>query len=578
MYNIQENVRIVVSLLKEYNIHHIVINPGGTNIPVAQAVQDDPFFHCYSVPDERSAMYFAIGLHLQTGEVIATSCTSAQATRNYIPGLTEAFYKHTPIVAITTSKLERYAYQQYMQAPDQTSLPVDCVKKSYDLPPVTDENTRAQCCKLAKEAILESTHRNPGPVQINLRIIDTANSKYENVQLPNIRKVKRYMAWDSWDDVSLENKNVLIVVGEHRPFSDKQIETIEKFTKSHNAVVYVNHLSNYHGTYAINGNLLISVGGMGQEGMKPDVVITIGGQTGDYSIYGTLNGGIGSAEHWRICEDGILVDTYCLLTKIFECPFDFFFERLSKDESASHSYFETWKSLNVGLKRDVDVPFSNIYAAEILAPMIPQNSYINFAILNSLRSWCYFDLDPSIRGFGNVAAFGIDGCNSMLIGESMNTNELCFMITGDLAFFYDMNALGIRHIKNNVRILLINNHGGTEFRFMTKNWKYKHDVAPFTSADGHNGLSAKGWAENCGFEYISASNKKELLANSEYFVSRGDKSILFELFTDSQDELAAWDMFLSVNAITSPASKLKSAVAGIIGKDAVKIIKNILGK
>ena len=94
MYTTQENVRIVISLLKEYNIHHIVLNPGGTNIPIVQAVQDDSYFHCYSVPDERSAMYFAIGIYLQTGELVAVSCTSAQATRNYIPGLTEAFYKH----------------------------------------------------------------------------------------------------------------------------------------------------------------------------------------------------------------------------------------------------------------------------------------------------------------------------------------------------------------------------------------------------------------------------------------------------------------------------------------------------
>ena len=136
LYTIQENVRIVISLLKQYNIRHIVVSPGGTNIPISQAVQEDSFFKCYSVPDERSAMYFAIGLHLQTGEVIATSCTSAQATRNYVPGLTEAFYKHTPILAITTAKLERFQYQDYMQAPDQCSLPKDAVKASFDLPPV----------------------------------------------------------------------------------------------------------------------------------------------------------------------------------------------------------------------------------------------------------------------------------------------------------------------------------------------------------------------------------------------------------------------------------------------------------
>lgn len=81
MYTIQENVRVVISLLKDYNIKHIVISPGGTNIPITQAIQQDSFFKCYSVPDERSAMYFAIGIYLQTGNIVATSCTSAQATR-----------------------------------------------------------------------------------------------------------------------------------------------------------------------------------------------------------------------------------------------------------------------------------------------------------------------------------------------------------------------------------------------------------------------------------------------------------------------------------------------------------------
>ena len=95
------SIEIIVELLKKHNIRYVVVSPGGTNIAFVKAVQNDSFFKLYSVVDERSAMYFAIGLYLQTGEVIATSCTSAQATRNYIPGLTEAFYKHVPILAIT---------------------------------------------------------------------------------------------------------------------------------------------------------------------------------------------------------------------------------------------------------------------------------------------------------------------------------------------------------------------------------------------------------------------------------------------------------------------------------------------
>ena len=454
MYTIQENVRIVIALLKQYKIRHIVVSPGGTNIPISQAVQDDSFFHCYSVPDERSAMYFAIGLYLQTGEVIAASCTSAQATRNYVPGLTEAFYKHTPILAITTAKLERFQYQDYMQAPDQCSLPKDAVKKTFDLPPVTDDNTRAQVFHNAKEAILETTHRNPGPIQLNIRIVDAQQGKFEDVTLPSSPLLKRYMAWDEWEDCVTKGKKILVVVGEHRPFTERQEKALEKFCANNNAVVYTNHLSNYSGKYSVSANLLLSCGGF--ESLKPDLLITIGGQTGDYSVYYALRA-CGCVDHWRVSENGDYVDTYGFLTKIFECPDYYFFERLIEEGTSDHDYYEKWLELNILVDFDVDLVFSNTYVAQQLHKHIPQNSIMNFAILNSLRSWNYFPLHHSIHGYANVAAFGIDGCNSMLFGESMNTENLCFIVTGDLAFFYDMNALGIRHLKSNVIVLLLNN-------------------------------------------------------------------------------------------------------------------------
>ena len=572
LYTVQENVRIVIALLKQYKIRHIVVSPGGTNIPISQAVQDDSFFKCYSVPDERSAMYFAIGLHLQTGEVIATSCTSAQATRNYVPGLTEAFYKHTPILAITTAKLERFQYQDYMQAPDQCSLPKDSVKKTFDLPPVTDENTRIQVYHNAKEAILETTHRNPGPVQLNIRIIDAQQGQFENIELPSIRPLKRYMAWDEWGDCNMEGKKVLIVVGEHRPFTEKQKNAIESFCESYNAAVYVNHLSNYSGKYSIQANLLVSCGGFAQ--LKPDILITIGGQTGDYSIYGSLKG-IGNAEHWRVAEDGEYVDTYCHLTKIFECPDWFFFDKIKRPCSVEHSYYEEWNKLNVGMNFDVEIPFSNLYTAQQLYKLIPNNSIMNFAILNSLRCWSYFPLDSSIQGFANVAAFGIDGCNSMLIGESINTEELCFIVTGDLAFFYDMNSLGIRHIKNNVRVLLINNGGGGEFKIMTRNWKQDVHVDAFISANGHNG-SAKGWAENCGFQYLTASSKDDFNSVKNTFVNRSDKPILLEVFTLEDDEVLAMNEFIAANHIETVQNRVIKALKSIIGDSGVKVIKQIL--
>ena len=565
MYTIQENVRIAIAILKEYGVRKIVVSPGGTNIPVAQAVQEDPFFECYSIPDERSAMYFALGLYLKTGEAIATSCTSAQATRNYVPGLTEAFYKHVPIIALTTSKLERYNYQEYMQAPDQCSLPKDCVKHSFDMPPITDENTRALCVLNAKSAILEALHGIPGPVQLNLRISDNQQGKFENVPLPTFPIVKRYMAWDDWNDFDLCGKRVLIVVGEHLAFTSKQQVSLDEFCERHNACVYVNNLSNYNGRYAIHGNLLVFCGGLSK--LKPEIVITIGGQTGDYNLFGALCK-LNDIEHWRVSEDGNLVDTYGKLTKIFECPDYFFFAKVSenKDVIKEHEYYNEWKRLNDEIEYDIDLPFSNLYAAQQLHKMLPEHSTINFAIHNSLRSWNFFPLNANVHGYSTVAAFGIDGGTSMLIGESMCTDELCFIITGDLAFFYDMNSLGIRHIKNNVRILLVNNNGGVEFKFLTSGWNEDVHIDKYISARGHNG-TAKGWAETCGFKYISARTKEEFISLEKEFVSRSEKPILFEIFVSFEDEVAARNKLSSINSQHS--GKAKQILKNLIGKEMV---------
>lgn len=574
MYTVQENVRVVIALLKQYNIRHIVISPGGTNIPITQAVQEDSFFHCYSIPDERSAMYFAIGLYLQTGEIIATSCTSAQATRNYVPGLTEAFYKHVPVLAITTSKLERFQYQDYMQAPDQCSLPKDSVKKSFDLPPITDDNTRSLCYRYAKEAILELTHRKPGPIQLNIRIVDALQGQFEGIELPTVRPLKRYMAWDDWSDIDLFGKKILVVVGEHRPFTQREQEAIETFCKGYNTVIYVNHLSNYCGLYSIQGNLFVTCGGL--QRVVPDLIITIGGQTGDYSIFGSLCG-MQSAEHWRISEEGELIDTYGKLTKIFECPDYFFFERLCNGHETEHSYYAEWQQLNATMKYEVEVPFSNIFVAQQLYKDIPVNSIMNFAILNSLRAWSYFPLHSSIQCYGNVAAFGIDGCNSMLIGESMNTDELCFIVTGDLAFFYDMNVLGIRHIKKNLRILLINNGGGAEFKIMTRNWKHNVKVDNYISANGHNGI-AKGWAEDCGFEYLTASDKFSFEGIKERFIHVSEKPMILEVFTKEEDEVLAMSNLISTNSLLSSASVVKKVLREVVGEKVVDRIKNMIKK
>ena len=136
---------------------------------------------------------------------------------------------------------------------------------------------------------------------------------------------------------------------------------------------------------------------------------------------------------------------------------------------------------------------------------------------------------------------------SSLIGASLcDNNKLYFGIFGDLQFFYDMNVLGNRHISSNVRILLINNGRGTEFR------NYQHPATMFgdatdlyIAAAGHYGNKSpkliRHYAEDLGFEYISASNKDDFLSVYEKFTdfSLRNNPILFEVFTSTEDESEA---------------------------------------
>ena len=553
-------IEILVDVLKKHGIHYIVISPGGTNRAFVRAVQDDPFFKCYSVVDERSAMYFAIGLYLQTGEIIATSCTSAQATRNYLPGLTEAYYKHVPILAITMQKLERFVGQEYMQAPDQSSMPADSVKKSYVMPYVNDINSEYYAVRLANEAVLELTHNGTGPVQICLQWLDFPLSG----DAAKIRCIERYTN-SSLPELPLKGKKILIVIGEHRPFSKEEEDAIEGFCEAHDSAVYVTHISNYHGAHALDLNCMFYATSLDvfiKEEYSPDVIITLGGYTGDYPLYTLLSKTeLSDTEHWRISDDGDCVDTYDKLTKVFQCTVTEFFSCYRQSQSDCHDYYNRLKKLNDLRKLDAEIPFSNAYAAQKMHTVMPKNSVVQFSILHSLRVWSLFPLDPSIQCYCNVGAFGIDGGMSTFFGQSVVTDQLCFMVIGDLAFYYDMNSLGIRHIKNNVRILLINNNGGVEFKLNNENYE---SINRYIAASDHF-KNAEGWSTTCGFKYMSAHSKEEFDQKMNEFMGPSDEPIIFELFVADKDDYKSVSMLRRNNLQYGVSDYVKKGIKKIFG-------------
>jgi len=90
-YTREKNAQVILYLLKAHNIRHVIASPGTTNTALVSSMQQDPHFIMHSSVDERSAAYMACGLAAELNEPVVISCTGATASRNYLPGMTEAY-------------------------------------------------------------------------------------------------------------------------------------------------------------------------------------------------------------------------------------------------------------------------------------------------------------------------------------------------------------------------------------------------------------------------------------------------------------------------------------------------------
>lgn len=575
-YTEEKNALVVVSLLKEHGIRKVVASPGTTNMAIVASVQNDPYFEVYSSVDERSAAYLACGLAAESGEPVMISCTGATASRNYSPGLTEAYYRKLPILAITSTQPMSKVGHHIAQVIDRGAIPNDVAKLSLTLPVVKDDDDLWDCEIKVNRAILELKRHGGGPVHLNLPT--TYGNTYTTKELPKFRVINRITTSDAFPELPVGR--IAVFIGAHAIWSKEQTELLDKFCASNDAVVFCDHTSNYKGKYRVL-YALAACQKMLDHSKNPDLLIHIGEVSGDYYTLGMK-----AKQVWRVSEDGEIRDTTQRLRYVFEMREDSFFRHyVRNDKVASTSYLETCKSYLRELSgRIPELPFSNIWMASQLAQKIPASSTIHFGILNSLRSWNFFEIPDSVISSSNVGGFGIDGVVSTLIGASLvNKNKLYFGVLGDLAFFYDMNVIGNRHVGNNLRIMLVNNGTGTEFRQSNHlGSQFGEEADRFIAAGGHFGqkspILVKNYAQDLGFEYITASNKQDFEVLSQRFLSPelGGKSILFEVFTNSADESSALEKMMNID--DSKKNNLSHVAKQVLGENSFNMFKKVIGR
>lgn len=577
-YSSETHTLMLISLLKMHGIKKIVISPGATNICFVASIQHDDYFELYSSVDERSAAYMACGIAAESGEPVALSCTGATASRNYMPGLTEAYYRQLPILAITSSQHLGRVGQYFPQVIDRSNEPFDVCKVSINVQPIASKEDSWATNTAINNALLELKRNGGGPVHINL--ITTYSRDYTTKELPVERAIYRYEYSDLLPN--LPEGKVGIFVGEHKKWTKELTDLVDLFCEKYNAVVLCDHTSNYKGRYKVFCGIVCMQKLYDSPLLSLDVIIYIGRVSGAYF-------GLYPKESWRVNPDGEIRDIYTNMTSVFQMSEEYFFEQynLKVSETKESTYLSAWtEEIDRIVGKVPDLPYSNIWMAKELSHRMPTGCSIYLGILNTLRSWNFFEIhgNKNIDFYSNVGGFGIDGGISSVIGASLvDPNKLSFGIVGDLSFFYDMNSIGNRHVGNNLRLMVVNNGCGTEFKNYTHlAYQFGPKADDYIAARGHFGKQSrsliKHYAIDLGFQYLSAESKEEFLTSMEVFVSPQmcDKPILFEVFVSSEDESEALRLMNEIE--TSTKGELKQTIKKVIGPKATEAVKNLINR
>lgn len=534
MYSEKKNALQLVALLKAHGIRQVVLSPGSRNSPLTHSLAIDGDFTCYSVVDERSAGFFALGVIQATGKPAAVCCTSGTAALNLGPAVAEAYYQQLPLLVITADRPSAWIGQMDGQTIPQAGLFREITRRSVHLPEITNEEEEWYCNRLVNEAILGLDSGVKGPTHINIPIGEPLFG-FNTPNLPHVRMIRQsapgYMIHqeDRYGERYAGYSKRMIIVGQ-LPTDHGLTEILEKLREKSGVVILVEQLSNTPAKeVSAFDTLLYAASEKELEELTPDLVITLGG----HIVSKRLKQFIRSAnirEHWHISPSGEVTDTFQRVTDIIMSDNVTFLNYLTEVSSRpeSNDFRNLWLKACTSIT-EPNVAFSDLYAVGALIHALPDNVSLQLANSNSVRLAQLFDIPSSVKVFCNRGTNGIEGSLSTAAGYAAASGSPTFLLIGDLSFFYDMNGLWNNYISGNLRILL-NNNGGGEI-FGTLPGLHKSEVLHEYIAAAHT-TKAKAWAEQQGFLYLSAVNMEELDRHLSIFMDTdSERPVLLEVFT-----------------------------------------------
>lgn len=542
MYSDKKNILQLVALLRAHEIRNVVLCPGSRNTPIIHTLANHPYFTCYSVTDERSAGFFALGLALSGGRPAAVCCTSGTALLNLHPAVAEAFYQQVPLVVISADRPASWIGQMDGQTLPQPNVFGPLVKSSVNLPEIHTSEEEWYCNRLVNEALLELNHHGKGPVHINVPISEPL-FQFTAEDLPDVRVITRYQGLNVYDrqyDDLITRLNGytkrMMVVG--------QMNLIYLFERKICKLLYKHFawLTEHTGNQTVPGipvknfdAIIYSLPEEEQVKLVPDLLITYGGHVVSKRLKQLLRKHP-PKEHWHVAADGQVADTFCSLTTVIEMdPFEFLEKIAYLLENKPCEYPKRWEQLSKQMA-EPDFAFSEMAAIGKVLKSLPTDAVLHLANSSTVRYAQLFQIPDSVEVCCNRGTSGIEGSLSTALGYAWASDKLNFVLIGDLSFFYDMNALWCNHLRGNLRIMLLNNGGGEIFQSLPG---LKMEARTHRFVTALHQTKAEGWAQERGFDYTAVHTMEELDAALSDFMQADQQGNpkLMEVFTDKAEDV-----------------------------------------
>ena len=550
-FSSKRSIQILAYLLKEYGIDDVVISPGSRNAPLAIHFSETDELNCYSIVDERSAAFVAMGMAKSTKKPVALSCTSGSAAANYYPAITEAFYQNTPLLILTADRPIDYVDIFDGQTIRQKDLYQQHSYGDFQLQEDSMENADDENFAIIKKAI-EVCFEKQGPVHINIPLEEPLyNMVSELPNFPPVEKTIREITYELPPNLVAEwntSKRVMILVGT-RDYSEELEMQLSQLVKKHSVVLLkeANYNLKHAKFFAHIDRYIFNFKEEDYKTYAPDLLITVGQNVVSKKVKQFLRKA-NPKNHWHIDEVWHPDTFFALTEKVKATPEKLFAKLLKVISLEPSSYFNLWDVLRD--KRDLkhteyclQTRFSDFKLFELLSHKLPEKINLHISNSSAIRYAQLFDFQKN-EVYCNRGTSGIDGSTSTAMGFAMKDEKPTVLVTGDMSFLYDINGLWNNYIPPYTRIIVFNNGGGDIFKIIPGP-SSTNALDEFILTKHHK--SAEHLAKHFGFSYTKVDDEDTLSRVLDNFFKPDEKAKILEVDTahiENAEVLKAYFEFL----------------------------------